>query len=86
MQRIVITGLGAISPLGVGAEVNWQRLLQGQSGLRRLPEAVVEGIACKIAAPVPGLADDPEGGFDPDLYRTGPARSACTADAQFDLA
>lgn len=70
MQRIVITGLGAISPLGVGAEMNWQRLLAGRSGIRRLAGGVADDIACKISAPVPGRADDPEGGFDPDLTIT----------------
>ncbi len=66
MRRIVITGLGAVSPLGVGVELNWRRLLAGGSGLRPLPDAVSAELGCKIAAPVPRVADDPEGGFDPD--------------------
>lgn len=66
MRRIVITGFGAVSPLGVGAERNWQRLLAGLSGLRPLPHAVSADLGCKIAAPAPSVADDPEGGFDPD--------------------
>ena len=66
MRRIVITGLGAVSPLGVGAERNWQRLLAGGSGLRHLPEAVSADPGCKVAAPVPDIAEDPKGGFDPD--------------------
>lgn len=69
MQRIVITGIGAVSPLGSGAELNWQRLLAGNSGVSRLPENVVDGIACKIAGRVPDITSDPEGGFDPDLVR-----------------
>lgn len=67
MRRIVITGLGVVSPLGVGVETVWQRLLAGQSGSIRLPDATVEGIACKVGAPVPDRARDPEAGFDPDL-------------------
>lgn len=66
MRKIVITGLGAVSPLGVGAELNWQRLLEGGSGLRHLPEAVSADLGCKIAAAVPDIAEDAEGGFDPD--------------------
>ena len=66
MRRIVITGLGAVSPLGVGVERNWQRLLAGGSGLRPLSEAVSADLGCKVAASVPGIAEDPEGGFDPD--------------------
>lgn len=67
MQRIVITGMGAVSPLGVGVETAWGRLLAGASGTKRLSEETAEGIACKVAAPVPDRMDDPTGGFDPDL-------------------
>lgn len=66
MRRIVITGMGAVSPLGTGTELAWQRLLAGGSGLRLLPDAVSADLGCRIAAPVPGSAEDPEGGFDPD--------------------
>ncbi|GLS85483.1 3-oxoacyl-[acyl-carrier-protein] synthase 2 [Cypionkella aquatica] len=66
MQRVVITGMGAVSPLGAGVALNWQRLLQGQTGVRALPAAVVQDLPCSIAAQVPTLADDPEGGFDPE--------------------
>lgn len=66
MRRIVVTGMGAVSPLGVGVELNWQRLLADGSGLRHLPDAVSADLGCKVAAPVPGVAEDPDGGFDPD--------------------
>ncbi len=66
MRRIVITGMGAVSPLGTGAELNWRRLLAGASGLRSLPDAVAADLGCKVAASVPGPDLDPEGGFDPD--------------------
>lgn len=66
MRRIVVSGMGAVSPLGVGTEMNWKRLLVGGSGLRHLPDAVSADLGCKVAAPVPGIAEDPEGGFDPD--------------------
>ncbi|WP_440109638.1 beta-ketoacyl-ACP synthase II [Acidovorax sp. BL-A-41-H1] len=64
MRRVVITGMGIVSPLGCGVEVAWQRLLAGRSGLSRLPEAVTEGIAAKVAGQVPDIAADPEGGWD----------------------
>ena len=64
--RIVVTGMGAVTPLGYGVETVWQRLLAGQSGLRRLPEAFTEGLAAKVGAMVPSLAEDPLAGFDPD--------------------
>lgn len=64
--RIVVTGMGVVSPLGCGLETVWQRLLAGQSGLRRLPEAVIEDLPGKVGGQVPELADDPQGGFDAD--------------------
>ena len=54
MRRIVVTGLGVVSPLGCGTELAWQRLLAGRSGLRRLPDAVAETLPAKIAGIVPG--------------------------------
>ena len=66
MRRIVVTGLGAVSPLGCGAELVWSRLLAGRSGLRALPEWPAS-LPAKVAGLVPGKSEDPEGGFDPDL-------------------
>lgn len=66
MRRIVVTGMGAVSPLGCGTEIAWQRLLAGWSGLRRLPDAIVETLPAKVAGIVPSKAEDAEGGFDPD--------------------
>lgn len=67
MRRVVVTGLGVVSPLGCGAELAWQRLLAGRSGLRRLPDAMVETLPAKIAGVVPSKDEDAEGGFDPDV-------------------
>jgi 3-oxoacyl-[acyl-carrier-protein] synthase II len=58
--------MGAVSPLGCGVETNWVRLLAGQSGIRLLPEAMTADLAAKVGGQVPDLADDIEGGFDPD--------------------
>lgn len=65
MRRIVVTGLGAVSPLGCGVELAWSRLLAGQSGLRSLP-AWAAALPAKVAGIVPGKAEDSEGGFDAD--------------------
>ncbi|WP_283806772.1 beta-ketoacyl synthase N-terminal-like domain-containing protein, partial [Bradyrhizobium sp. AT1] len=64
MRRIVVTGMGAVSPLGCGVELSWRRLLAGQSGLRPLPEWA-QALPARVAGLVPDKADDSEGGFDP---------------------
>jgi 3-oxoacyl-[acyl-carrier-protein] synthase II len=66
MRRIVVTGMGAVSPLGCGVETNWSRLLAGRSGIRTLPEAITVDLSAKVGGQVPDVAVDPEGGFDPD--------------------
>lgn len=65
-RRVVVTGMGLVSPLGCGVERVWERLLAGRSGLRQLPEAVVADLAAKVGGVVPSLGEDAEGGFDPD--------------------
>jgi 3-oxoacyl-[acyl-carrier-protein] synthase II len=66
-RRIVVTGMGVVSPLGCGVETVWSRLLQGHSGLLVLPAELTEGIAAKVASAVPGLSTDSPWGFDPAL-------------------
>jgi 3-oxoacyl-[acyl-carrier-protein] synthase II len=68
MDRIVVTGMGVVSPLGVGVDTAWKRLIGGGSGLRQLPESVVGDLPAKIGGTVPALAEDAEGGFDADRY------------------
>ena len=65
-KRIVVTGMGALTPLGCGVEQVWQRLLAGQSGIRRLPESLIGDLAISIGGQVPDPIADPEAGFDPD--------------------
>ena len=60
---IVITGMGAVSPLGVGVETNWRRLIGGRSGIVANTRFDVSDYGCKIAGLVPAKADDPKG-FD----------------------
>jgi 3-oxoacyl-[acyl-carrier-protein] synthase II len=65
-RRVVVTGMGLVSPLGCGVEVVWQRLLAGRSGVIRLPEEVVADLPGKVGGVVPLIADDAEAGFDVD--------------------
>ncbi|SDH16974.1 beta-ketoacyl-ACP synthase II [Paraburkholderia phenazinium] len=66
-RRIVVTGMGIVSPLGCGVESVWNRLLKGYSGLAGLPGDVTEGIASKVGGVVPMLTSDCPWGFNPDL-------------------
>ena len=65
-KRIVVTGMGALTPLGSSVESTWQRLLNGQSGIRRLPEELIGDLAISIGGQVQSVLQDPEAGFDPD--------------------
>jgi 3-oxoacyl-[acyl-carrier-protein] synthase II len=53
MRRVVVTGIGLVTPLGVGAENVWQRLLQGQSGIRGIQNFDVSDLPAKIAGQLP---------------------------------
>lgn len=68
--RIVITGMGIASPLGCGIEPVWQRLLAGKSGLRRLPDEMVNDLPAKVGGVVPSLEEDAEAGLNPDAIVT----------------
>lgn len=65
MRRIVVTGIGAVTPLAAGVEASWSRLLAGRSGIRRLPDNVVGDLPAKVGGVVPSRGEDPNG-FDPD--------------------
>jgi len=53
MRRVVVTGLGLVTPLGTGVEPVWQRLLAGESGLGPITRFDAKDMACRIAAEVP---------------------------------
>jgi 3-oxoacyl-[acyl-carrier-protein] synthase II len=67
MRRVVITGIGMVTPLASGAEATWQRLLRGESGIRRIEKFDVSDIACKIAGTV-RRGDGSDGTFAPDMW------------------
>ena len=67
MRRVVITGLGLISPLADGVEKTWERLLAGQSGAGPITRFDPEGFATTYACEVP-YGDGTDGTFNPDKY------------------
>jgi 3-oxoacyl-[acyl-carrier-protein] synthase II len=52
-RRVVVTGLGLVSPLGTGVEKNWQAILEGRSGIRKITRFATDGFASRIAGEVP---------------------------------
>lgn len=64
--RIVITGMGIVSPLGCGVDQVWKRLTQGESGIGAIDRFDVSELPVKIAGLVPSIEQDPEAGLDLD--------------------
>ncbi|WNW13927.1 beta-ketoacyl-ACP synthase II [Pseudomonas sp. DTU_2021_1001937_2_SI_NGA_ILE_001] len=83
--RIVVTGMGLVSPLGCGVEHAWQRLLAGQSGIVRLPEHFTEGTGVSVGGQVPELADDPLAGYNPDAVIPAKERKKMDRFIEFAL-
>ncbi len=65
MRRVVVTGLGVVSPLGCGVETNWRRLIAGEHGFRRIDTFETSDLACQVAAMIP-RGDGSNGTFNPD--------------------
>src|SRR4051812_37935350 len=65
-KRVVITGVGVVSPIGIGAETFWTNLLSGQVGLKRIAQFDPSGFACQIAGEAPSYKI---GDFVPKSYR-----------------
>ena len=53
MRRVVVTGLGLVTPLGIGVENNWERLIRGDSGVGAIQSFDVSDLRSKIAGQVP---------------------------------
>ncbi len=67
MRRVVVTGIGIVSPLGCGTEANWDRLIAGRSGIRPIDTFDVSDLPAKIAGIVPA-GSKADGNFDPDEW------------------
>src|SRR6056297_1478459 len=67
MRRVVVTGLGLVTPLADGVEESWSRLLDGQSGAGTITRFDPANVLTKYACEVP-YGDGSDGTFDPDRY------------------
>jgi len=67
MRRVVVTGMGLVTPLGVGTEYVWKRIINGESGISGIQAFDVSDLPCRIAGEVP-LGDKSSGKFNPDDY------------------
>ena len=65
MRRVVVTGLGMVTPLACGVEPSWRRLLDGQSGASFVERFDVSDLPCKIACTIP-RGDGSDGTYNPD--------------------
>ena len=69
MRRVVVTGMGMVTPLGCGVDINWRRLLNGDSGVTGIQSFDVSDLPSKIAGLVP-LGESGDGLFNPDDWMT----------------
>jgi 3-oxoacyl-[acyl-carrier-protein] synthase II len=67
MRRVVVSGMGMLTPLGCGVSTTWARLLKGESGAKRVDRFDVSDIACQIACVIP-RGDGSDGTFNPDQW------------------
>ncbi len=67
MKRVVITGLGMVTPLASGVRPTWERLIEGRSGIGAIQSFDVSDLPCKIAGQIP-YGEAANGGFDPTDY------------------
>ncbi|GHB32484.1 3-oxoacyl-[acyl-carrier-protein] synthase 2 [Pseudovibrio japonicus] len=65
-MRIVVTGMGVVSPLGVGVKPFWERLIASKSGIRALTRFDASNQVCQVAGQVPSVDED-EFGFDSSM-------------------
>ena len=58
--RVVVTGIGAVTPIGTGVDDFWEGMTSGRNGVRRITQFPSEDLSVKVAGEVDG--------FDPSLY------------------
>ena len=76
MRRVVITGIGLVTPLAGNREASWKRLIEGRSGAQKIDLFDTDDLPCKIAAQVPWTTGRGGGEGDPDAFDPDRAGSA----------
>jgi 3-oxoacyl-[acyl-carrier-protein] synthase II len=66
MRRVVITGMGLVTPLACGVQQTWNRMLNGESGIKAISKFDVSDLPAKIGGAVPSIEDQPLDGFNPE--------------------
>jgi 3-oxoacyl-[acyl-carrier-protein] synthase II len=67
MRRVVVTGLGMVTPLGCGVDANWTKILAAESGAKRIDDFEVDDLACQIAGRIP-RGDGSNGTYNADQW------------------
>ena len=84
MKRVAVTGTGLVTPLAVGTEANWGRLLAGESGLRPMTGFDTDDLPCRVAGQVPG--PEASDGLDIDALMPTRDRSVSTSSSSTPIA
>jgi 3-oxoacyl-[acyl-carrier-protein] synthase II len=66
MRRVVVTGLGLVTPLASSVESSWNKLIAGKSGIKTITKFDASDLNCHVAGEISDRTHDD--GFDPDIY------------------
>src|SRR3954469_21592026 len=67
MRRVVVTGLGMVTPLACGVDPTWRRLIDGESGISPVERIDVSDLSARIAGQIP-RGDGSNGTYNPDQW------------------
>src|SRR4029453_13161714 len=84
LPRVVISGIGVVSPFGAGRDCFWRNVSGGVSGTRAIPQFDASSFPCRVAAAVPPVSIESAAPIDGDSESDGPADpKRCSARAPF---
>ena len=83
-RRVVVTGIGIISPLGLGQKINWKRLISGESGIDTIKSFDASELTCKIGGEIP-LGSFKEGNLDVNEWFSEKYKKCCNLLSRWRL-